>query len=83
MFLPLDASVSERFGPSGLGPRGMAEPGLVVRSWRVGLDEEAFGRIVDVLDTGQSAPLVRLNLFPDVARFPRRTCAGSRNPDAD
>ena len=66
VFLPLDAGVSERFGPSGLGPRGMAEPGLVVRSRRVGLDEEAFGRIVDVLDTGQSAPLVRLNLFPDV-----------------
>ena len=66
VFLPLDAGTSELSGLSGLGAGGMAEPGPVVRSRRVGLDEEAFGRIADVLDAGQSAPLVRLNLFPDV-----------------
>ena len=66
VFLPLDAATSELSGISGLGAGATAEPGLVVRSRRVGLDEEAFGRIADVLDAGQSAPLVRLNLFPDV-----------------
>ena len=66
VFLPLDAATSELSGISGLGAGAMAEPGLVVRSRRVGLDEEAFGRIADVLDAGRSAPLVRLNLFPGV-----------------
>ncbi len=66
VFLPLDAAASGFSGPSGLGAGAMARPGLVVRSRRVALDEDAFGRIVDVLDAGQSAPLVRLNLFPDV-----------------
>ena len=66
VFVPLDAGASELSGLSGLRARGMSEAGLIVRSRRVGLDEAAFTRIVDVLDAGQSAPLVRLNLFPDV-----------------
>ena len=66
VFVPLDAGASELSGLSGLRARGMSEAGLIVRSRRVGLDEAAFTRIVDVLDAGRSRPLVRLNLFPDV-----------------
>ena len=65
VFVPLEVGPSELSQASGFGAGSMSVR-LIVRSRRVALNEAAFDRIADVLNAGQSPPLIRFNLFPDI-----------------
>ena len=64
MFLPVGAAGSEFVG---LAARPLAEDPLVVRMRRVGMDFEALAPLTAVLERGAALPVLRLNLFEDVA----------------
>ena len=65
VFVPLEAGSRDFASASRFGP-GRVPAEVVVRSRRVALDKEAFEQIAELLDGGESVPLVRLNLFPGV-----------------